>query len=124
MKAESSDDPNALLYTIYEIEPTATYKGTEKETRKIKVAGGICGAYENEQIQAFEDAGAFDGTIPVCPETAGGLSTPRSPCEIVMRPPRRGTALKSECVHSYRYFSAASELMQKLFISKSLSCAE
>ena len=25
LKAESSDDPNALLYTIYEIEPTATY---------------------------------------------------------------------------------------------------
>ena len=38
----------------------------------------------------------------------------RSPREIVISPPRRGTARNKDSVHSRRYFRAASESTQKL----------
>ena len=68
LKIENGNDPDALLYTIYEVASSVTYKGEAIETHKIKVIGGIRGAYENEQIQALQGAGVFDGTIPVCAE--------------------------------------------------------
>ena len=67
--ADKSDDPLVcMLYTIYEVEMIASYKGVNDGKAYIKVEGGIQGFKEAEQCEVMQKAGVFDENtgIRVC----------------------------------------------------------
>lgn len=60
----------------------------EKKTYEFAVSACLCGfpcrydgkSKPDEKIKALYDEGR---ALPVCPEKLGGLTTPRTPCEII-----------------------------------------
>lgn len=61
---------------------------TGKKTYEIAVSACLCGfpcrydgkSKPDEKIKALYESGK---ALPVCPEKLGGLTTPRTPCEII-----------------------------------------
>lgn len=69
--AQSADEDNLALHTVYEIETSNILKGEAGERKFIKVMGGIVGYQEDAQKAALEKLGLWeDGMqIPVMVES-------------------------------------------------------
>ena len=68
-----------------------------------------------EEVRALTDR---HKVIPVCPESAGGLPTPRPPCEIV-----NGEVVGSDGVSRDREFRAGAEICLELAKEKDIDLA-
>ncbi|MBO4832239.1 MAG: DUF523 domain-containing protein [Oscillospiraceae bacterium] len=68
-----------------------------------------------EEVRALTDR---QKVIPVCPESAGGLPTPRPPCEIV-----NGEVVGSDGVSRDREFRAGAEICLELAKEKDIDLA-